>query len=78
MVDRDANIQRLAFNAWLASHNSKVVVEIRQERHLRTSVNIWKGRMDHVVEQHRMSFQSPNFIALGAEQRRHHRASSCL
>jgi hypothetical protein len=55
MVDRDANIQRLAFNAWLASHNSKVVVEVRQERQLRSSLEIWKNRMDSIVEKHRES-----------------------
>ncbi|KAJ9099155.1 hypothetical protein QFC21_004034 [Naganishia friedmannii] len=55
MVDRDANIQRLAFNAWLASHNSKVVVEIRQEKHLRSALDVWKGRMDHIVERHRQA-----------------------
>ncbi|KAJ9116344.1 hypothetical protein QFC22_004784 [Naganishia vaughanmartiniae] len=55
MVDRDASVQRLAFNAWLASHNSKVVVEIRQDRHLRSALNVWKGRMDHIVERHRQA-----------------------
>lgn len=53
MVDRDANIQRLAFNAWLASHNSKIVLEVRQERQLRSSLNTWKDRMDSQVEQYR-------------------------
>ena len=57
MVDRDANIQRLAFNAWLASHNSKVVVEIREGRHLRSALDVWKGRMDHIVERHRTFFR---------------------
>lgn len=58
MVDRDANIQRLAFNAWLASHNSKVVVEVRQERHLRSALEVWKNRMDRIVEKHRMYHSS--------------------
>lgn len=53
VVDRDANIQRLAFNAWLASHNSKVVVEVRKERQLRSMLDTWKNRMDSIVEQHR-------------------------
>jgi hypothetical protein len=53
MVDRDANIQRLAFNAWLASHNSKIVLEVRQERQLRSSLDMWKDRMDSQVEQYR-------------------------
>lgn len=60
MVDRDANIQRLAFNAWLASHNSKVVVEVRQERQLRSSMDTWKNRMDGIVEKHRMCIAEHN------------------